>query len=341
MSKYKILLIDDDKLIRENTAEILTFANYHVVTASDGKEGLKTARIEKPDIIVCDIMMPKLDGYGVYHIISHDTELQNTPFIFMSSKGSRDDIRKGMGLGVDDYITKPFEEYELLKSIETRISKNKKNKEVYHFKVTGEKFKTLEEFVLFLIDRDTHQYRKGETIYCEGNYSNCMYLLKKGVVKLHKMSEEGKELITGFSFSHQFFGYTSLMANSEHTENATAMEDIKLVKVDREEIKRLLESNPHLTLEFLELIAKEYKESKDRLLHMAYDSVRGRIAKTLLMLSEINTHIFLSRADLANLTGIAKETLIRTLSEFKESGLIETSSKSYKVLKKKELEKIQ
>ncbi|PID67656.1 MAG: transcriptional regulator [Flavobacteriia bacterium] len=344
MIQYKVLLIEDNKMLRENTAEILSFANYDVITASDGKEGVKLAKKVKPDVIVCDIMLPKLDGYGVFHIISQNEETNRIPFIFLTSKGTREDIRRGMGLGVDDYITKPFEGYELLKSVETRIKKSNRVKSISEVieQSSGEDlFETLEELIAYLLNREAHPYKKGETVFCEGNYSNCMYLIKKGVVKTHKLSENGKELITGFHFENQFFGYTSLMAHCAHTENALAVEDAKLIKIDKEEIEELLESNPHLSLEFLELIANNYKDVKERMLHMAYDSVRGRIAKTLLMLNDIDCGVSLSRADLANLTGIAKETLIRTLTEFKDAKLIEVDKKSFKILKKNELDKIQ
>ncbi|MFZ9718591.1 MAG: response regulator [Chitinophagaceae bacterium] len=108
-----ILLIEDNNDIRENTAEILELANYSVLTAENGKLGLALALEHKPDMIICDIMMPVLDGYGVLHVLQKNEALQQIPFIFLSAKSERSDLRKGMELGADDYITKPFTDTEL------------------------------------------------------------------------------------------------------------------------------------------------------------------------------------------------------------------------------------
>ena len=109
----KILLIEDNDDIRENTAEILELANYKVVTAPNGKLGIETALAEQPDLIVCDIMMPVLDGYGVLHTLHKNESVKNIPFIFLTAKTERSDLRRGMELGADDYITKPFNPREL------------------------------------------------------------------------------------------------------------------------------------------------------------------------------------------------------------------------------------
>ncbi|MEO7045074.1 MAG: response regulator, partial [Ferruginibacter sp.] len=104
----KILLIDDNDDIRNNTAEILEISNYDVVTAENGIIGVQKAIEHKPDLIICDIMMPELDGYGVLHAVHKNEAIKNTPFIFLTAKTERTDFRKGMELGADDYITKPF-----------------------------------------------------------------------------------------------------------------------------------------------------------------------------------------------------------------------------------------
>src|ERR1051326_5480975 len=118
-----ILVIDDNNDIRENTAEILDLAGYKTFTAENGKKGVDMAVREKPDVIVCDIMMPELDGYGVLHLVRKNLETQNIPFIFLTAKTERSDFRKGMEMGADDYITKPFEDIELLNAIEIRLKK--------------------------------------------------------------------------------------------------------------------------------------------------------------------------------------------------------------------------
>ncbi|HTH32036.1 MAG TPA: response regulator, partial [Lacibacter sp.] len=127
----KILLIEDNDDIRENTAEILELANYKVVTAANGKLGIETALSEQPDLIVCDIMMPVLDGYGVLHALHKNESVKNIPFIFLTAKTERSDLRRGMELGADDYITKPFSGTELLNAIEGRLKKADLLKEEY------------------------------------------------------------------------------------------------------------------------------------------------------------------------------------------------------------------
>src|SRR5574339_330307 len=119
-----VLVIEDNKDIRENTAEILDLAGYKTFTAENGKKGVDVAMKEKPDVIVCDIMMPELDGYGVLHLLRKNPETQNIPFIFLTAKTERGDFRKGMEMGADDYITKPFEDIELLNAVEVRLKKS-------------------------------------------------------------------------------------------------------------------------------------------------------------------------------------------------------------------------
>ena len=118
-----ILLIEDNKDLRENTAEILELSNFKVLQANNGKTGVELATREKPDLIICDVMMPILDGYGVIHLLTKNPETATIPFIFLTAKSDRIDFRKGMQMGADDYITKPFDDVELLSAVESRIRK--------------------------------------------------------------------------------------------------------------------------------------------------------------------------------------------------------------------------
>src|SRR6187401_3050466 len=132
-----ILLIEDNEDVRENTAEILELANYKVLTAPDGKEGVELAKQTTPDLIICDIMMPGLDGYGVLHLINKDSALSSVPFIFLTAKAERSDLRKGMELGADDYITKPFDKTELLNAVESRLKKMESIRKEYKKDIDG------------------------------------------------------------------------------------------------------------------------------------------------------------------------------------------------------------
>lgn len=119
----KILLIEDDEILRENTAIFLKLKKFEVLTAGDGPEGIELAVKEQPDMIICDITMPKMSGYEVLENIRKNPDTSIIPFIFLTAKAEKDDYRKGLQLGVDDYISKPFSYNELLSAIELRLSK--------------------------------------------------------------------------------------------------------------------------------------------------------------------------------------------------------------------------
>ena len=115
MSETKtILIIEDNTDVRENLEEILQLSGFKVHTAENGKIGVTKAQEVIPDLIICDIMMPELDGYGVLRIVGSQPKTADIPFIFLTAKTEREDFRKGMGLGADDYITKPFDDVELI-----------------------------------------------------------------------------------------------------------------------------------------------------------------------------------------------------------------------------------
>ncbi|MBK8956049.1 MAG: response regulator [Saprospiraceae bacterium] len=116
--KSKILIIEDNNEMRENIQEILELSNYEVYAASDGLLGVQAARAHKPDIILCDIMMPNLDGFGVLKILQQDPALQTIPLIFLTAKAEKEDFRKGMNLGAEDYLIKPFDDADLLEVIQ-------------------------------------------------------------------------------------------------------------------------------------------------------------------------------------------------------------------------------
>src|ERR1041384_6762740 len=129
--KKKILVIEDNPEVRENTSEILDLAGYNVVVAPNGKVGVELAQKENPDLIICDIMMPELDGYGVLHILNKKSETAGIPFIFLTAKTEKADIRKGMNLGADDYLTKPFDDTDLLNAVEARLRKFQMQQSLY------------------------------------------------------------------------------------------------------------------------------------------------------------------------------------------------------------------
>lgn len=124
-SKQKILVIDDEEGIRDTLETILSLDGYDVTTAVNGEEGIKSAEAHIPDLIICDIMMPVMDGYEVAKRVRENKEMVATPFLFLSAKASHLDFRKGLGAGADDYLVKPFRNEELLAAIEMRLKRVK------------------------------------------------------------------------------------------------------------------------------------------------------------------------------------------------------------------------
>jgi len=345
----KVLLIEDDTVLRENTSELLELSNYEVITAANGKLGLEMAMHEKPDIIVCDIMMPVIDGYGVLEGLSKHNDTKFIPFIFLSAKTERQDVRKGMDLGADDYITKPFSEDEIVSAIESRIAKasilKDERESIKYTKKTNEnELRTLNDLKNFFDDNGTiFNYSKNDIIYKEGHNSNYIYLVLKGVVRCYKFDEKGKELTTAIHKEDDLFGYTSFTQNVPYRETATALEDLKMVGVSKTELKDVLDNNHKVTLEVIQLLTDDITGVKDQLLQMAYSSVQRKTASTILRFAEkINSKpedpIKISRNDLASVAGIATETLIRTMSDFKKQGLIEMEGRNIKVI---DLQKLQ
>ena len=120
----KILVIEDEPEMRRNVTILLKFHDYHAIAADNGCDGVKAARKEMPDLILCDVMMPNMDGYGVLQAMQSDSALARIPFIFLTAKGEKDDLRGGMNLGADDYLTKPVGNAELVQAIETRLRRS-------------------------------------------------------------------------------------------------------------------------------------------------------------------------------------------------------------------------
>jgi len=120
----KILVIEDEPEMRRNITTLLRFYDYEAIPAENGRQGVEAARREMPDLILCDVMMPELDGFGVLQALQMQPSLARIPFIFLTAKGEKDDLRSGMNLGADDYLTKPVANADLVKAIEVRLRRS-------------------------------------------------------------------------------------------------------------------------------------------------------------------------------------------------------------------------
>lgn len=329
----KILLIEDNDDIRINTAEILRLSNYQVAVAADGKAGLEKAFQEPPDLIICDILMPVLDGFGVLHAIQRNERTKNIPFIFLTAKTERTDIRRGMDLGADDYITKPFSATELLNAVDSRLKKLDTLKQtlqpepVSSDAVTGSADRVLEALTS---GRTVTKYKKKQVIYLEGNHPNKLYYVVKGKIKAFKGNEDGKELVTDLYHPGDFLGYVALLEGGVYHDTAEAMEASELAVIPKEDFERMLHQHPELTRNFIRLLARNIAEKEAQLLRLAYNSLRKKVADALLLLCNSQTLngngpqiLAVSRENLATIAGTATESLIRTLSDFRTQGIID------------------
>jgi CheY-like chemotaxis protein len=344
----KILLIEDNTEVRENTAEILSLADYEVTTAKNGKEGAELAQKLLPDLVVCDIMMPELDGYGVLHILSKKPETARIPFIFLTAKAEKADMRKGMSLGADDYLTKPFDDTDLLNAIEVRLRKNDMKFRNYaatedglnHFIQDARQVLNLKDLCR---DNKVKSFKKKSEIFSEGDTPSYVYYIKSGNIKTYKSHPDGKELITNLYKENDFFGYEPVLENNNFTDTAIAQEDADLVMIPKNDFITLLHNQPDVSASFISLLCKKVSEKEAQLLHLAYNSVRQRTAEALLKMWQLKKGtdpLSILRDDLAKMVGTASESVIRVLSDFRDEGLIEMEGTKIKLMQANKLEQV-
>ena len=350
----KILIIEDNQDVRENTADILELANYEVCTAENGKKGLELAKNLNPDIILCDIMMPEFSGYDVLEYLKKDKKTATIPFIFLTAKTERTDVRKGMNLGADDYLTKPFEETELLEAVTTRLKK-------YSFfkKEFSQDIKGISQFLSeasshsgmerLSTDRSIVTYKKKETLFMQGDAAHTLYFIKSGTIKTYKTTESGKILVTGIFGPGQFIGQLSLLTSQgTYVDTATTLEQAEVFEIPKKDFTTLVYGDKLISNKFISMISNDFIDIQEQLLSMAYATVKQRLAKVLLDFYNKETlnnseykGIDISRDDLAGLIGTATETAIRMLTDFKDEGLVTITDRRRIIVEKpKDLEEI-
>jgi CheY-like chemotaxis protein len=346
----KILLIEDNLEIRENTSEILELDGFEVETAENGKIGVEKALDNPPDLIICDIMMPVLDGYGVLHLLSKNDKTSDIPFIFLTAKAERSDFRRGMEMGADDYITKPFEETELLNAIESRLKKQllkvKKYQEMEGLQELVKDVGGEEDLKILIQNREIRNYRKKGEIYREGSYPFYLFYINKGRVKVFKTNDDGKELIVGLYSEGDYFGHVNLMTDEPYTDSAAALDNCELNLIPKSDFNDLMHKNRQVSKKFIGILSKEIQENEDQLIKLAYNSVRKRVSEALVKFFEpldeltFKIGIKISREDISNVAGTSLETAIRTLSDFKDEKLIEIVSGKIKILNMENLKRL-
>ena len=339
-----ILLIEDNALIRENTGEILVLAGYAVRMAENGKIGIEQALANKPDLVVCDIIMPVLDGYGVLQAFNLNPLLAGIPFIFLTAKTEQADLRRGMALGADDFLTKPYENGTLLSAVAGRLNR------FQHLQPERERAVVSEHSFgasanrsgpLTGLDTSLKPYSapRKHRIYAEGDEATLLYFVQAGRIKTSRNTSTGKELITAFYQAGEFFGYQAMLQGTVNRDSAVAIEDSILLYTTADHFRQLMLHSTEVNQQFVRMLANRVGQHEESLLGLSYHSLRQRVASALLHFNEqersntpSNSLITLIREDLAAFIGTTPESLSRILSEFQQEGLIEMTRKSIEVL---------
>jgi CRP/FNR family transcriptional regulator, cyclic AMP receptor protein len=342
----KILLIEDNDEVRENTAEILELSNYKVFTASNGKEGIELAYRELPDLIICDIMMPVLDGYSVLHTLSKKPEAAAIPFIFLTAKSEKSDMRKGMEMGADDYITKPFDGSELLNAVEVRLKKAENLKKTYTQDAEGvsaflRNARESANVQLTSDEREVNNYKKRQVLFSEGQRPTAVYFVIQGKVLVRRSNENSKEFVTNIYGPGDFLGYTAILEETNHKDTAEFVEDTELMLIPRKDFLELITGNSQVARQFIRLLARNVVEKEESLVNLAYSSLRKKVAHALMQVVDkfkpLDGTVELSRDTLAGIVGSATESVIRTLSDFKSEKLIDIKGSRITILDENKL----
>ncbi len=340
-----ILIIEDQQSVRENIAELLELAGHRVLQAENGIEGIRMAKTHLPDLVLCDIMMPELDGYGVAEVLGRQAETSNIPLIFLTAKADAADFRKGLAKGAVDYLSKPFESHELLETIEMRLKREHTPRRAEAGKAAwknwvlglqGEHPATLQGSPLQVM-----RMEKGAHLYAEGDSSRFVYFIKSGYVKQERMDSKGKKLCLRALGPGEFSGWTGDFEHGVHGEDTLAITEIEAIRIPQSDVHEALLERPELALELNRLILESAFEFESAALSLAYGSARENTARALLRFavpSKEGLVIRLSREDLANSVGMASESIIRTLASFKQEGLTDTSGRTVVVLQPNGLE---
>ncbi len=338
----KALIIEDSDDIRESTAEILDLAGYTTFTAKNGKIGVDLAIKHMPDIILCDIMMPELDGYGVLYLLQKNPQTAGIPFIFMTAKAERSDMRKGMEMGADDYLTKPFDDMELFNAIESRLKKRHKP---LGFKAgTGDRESLFAELKAKGKNRS---FGNKQIIYVENDHPSYLYYVVKGQVKTYKRAKDGRELSSTLYQAGDFFGYESLCNGTMYTDNAATLADTELLLIAKADFMDYLQNHQEISGAFMGMLSNNAQHKDEQLLRLAYFSVRKRVAEALVEVARKfgdkqsdECTLRISRDDLAALVGTASETVSRMLADFKDEKLIEKNGNAIHIVSIEKLKNI-
>lgn len=287
----KILVIEDHLEVRENLQELLELCNYAVISASNGETGIQLALAKQPDLILCDIMMPGIDGYEVLAALGQHPETAAIPFIFLTARADKADIRRGMQLGADDYLTKPFEEQDLLRAIQVRLHKSHLMKQPFQPSCEGLQhflFQARQEGGL-PIQTETgigvFKYEPGQFIFREMDTPQALYFLASGKVRLYRPEQSVPPAVSTTYEKGNFFGYKALINGTPYLHHAEVLEPTEVSLISKEDFFLLLLFNRTFSIRFIKLLANQAKEQEKQLLKLVQEVSKKKVADTILELS--------------------------------------------------------
>jgi CRP-like cAMP-binding protein len=295
--------------------------------------------------------MPELDGYGVLRAMKNNPDLDDTPFVFFTGDTEKADFRKAMDLGADDFITKPFEGDDLLRIAENKLKKKAQQKtkaedSLERISSFLNDTLSLDEIIDLSADRTVKKIKNKYPVYSDGDSASNLFFVVTGKIKTYKTNESGKEFITNIHNPGDFFGYTAILDNSGiHKQSAVAIENSEVSVVPKQDFYSLLYYNRDVSMKFIRFISNNIIESEEKLLKLAYNSARKKVADTLVFLYKQfqregkTDHAFhVNRDNLSAIAGISPESISRNLADFREEGLIESESGVIRIMNIKKLE---
>lgn len=276
---HKILVIEDHLEVRENLLELLELCRYQVYAASSGEEGLILAEKEHPDLILCDITMPGIDGYEVLEQLTKNPETACIPFIFLTARTEKSDIRKGMLLGADDYLTKPFDEADLLKAVETRLRKAQilrspvvRSKEALHGFIREAGIEWSDEPLV-------RKFSEGEPIFHPGDHPAHLYFVANGSVQVSR-----DQLTVRTCQPGDFFGFKSLILGAPYQHQAVAISNTEVSLIPTAEFFALILNNRVFSVRFIQMLADEVRERQTLYLNMIRETSEKKVLQALVQL---------------------------------------------------------
>lgn len=340
----KILLIEDNTAMRENIEELLELNGYSVLTAQNGKAGVELALREIPDLVICDILMPVLDGYGVLYLLSKNNSTASIPFLFLTAKTEMADFQKAIGMGADDYIAKPFDDVDLLHVVSKRLKRSDLVRTAFGRDEPGIRafIHSAREYIdanIGLEEVTTKQFTERQLLFSEGDQPLYAYFLVMGSAQSFLINELGDKFITNAHAAGTFIGYLAILEHTCHRDNAETREGSNLLLIPEAVFSQLLSYDNLVAKQFIRLLAGNDLEKQERIMNLSYLLLRNRVADGIIKMKSLKEPIHTEsiQAFLSRQIKMGKENVIRILSDFKMENIIDLRQGEIIILQERKL----